>query len=66
MARKVEQGRLIFAERIPIGERIRDVIEDPSGRLILWTEASVDPQPKHNSSYRTGGGRQRQRDRGPK
>ena len=39
---RVEEGRIIFAERIPIGERIRDVIEDASGRLILWTEARID------------------------
>ena len=40
---RVEQGRIVFAERILVGERIRDVMEDPSGRLILWTEATIEP-----------------------
>ena len=43
---RVEQGRIIFAERIPIGERIRDVIEDPSGRLISGQRRRSSPQPK--------------------
>lgn len=39
---RIEQGRAVFAERIPIGERIRDIIEDRDGRLILWTEALIE------------------------
>ena len=33
-----EHGRMTTIERIEIGERIRDVIEDDEGRLILFTE----------------------------
>lgn len=40
---RVEKGRTIFAERIHIGERIRDIIEDTDGRLILWTEQLRTP-----------------------
>jgi len=29
---------LLSGERIEIGERIRDIVEDRDGRLILWTE----------------------------
>jgi cytochrome c2 len=39
---RVVKGRTIFAERIEIGERIRDILEDANGRLILWTEASFE------------------------
>jgi cytochrome c2 len=39
---RLDEGRVIFAERIPIGQRIRDIIEGPRGRLFLWTEASFD------------------------
>jgi len=39
---RVDKGRAISAERIVIGERIRDIMEDSNGRLILWTEASID------------------------
>ena len=35
----VEGERAVVAEPIPIGGRIRDVIEDSAGRLILWTDA---------------------------
>jgi cytochrome c2 len=37
---RVEQERVTFTERIEIGWRIRDLIEDKNGRLILWTEQS--------------------------
>ena len=39
---RVDKGRTIFAERIPIGERIRDIMEDANGRLILWTEELIE------------------------
>jgi len=39
---RVDKGRAIFTERIPVGERIRDIMEDANGRLVLWTEASID------------------------
>jgi len=40
---RTDRGRVIFTERIEIGDRIRDIMEDASGRLILWTEKSIDP-----------------------
>ena len=39
---RVDQGRAIFTERIEIGERIRDFVEDADGRLILWTEDRIE------------------------
>jgi cytochrome c2 len=35
---RVDHGRVIFAESIQIGWRIRDIIEDQQGRIVLWTE----------------------------
>ncbi|HVW69251.1 MAG TPA: PQQ-dependent sugar dehydrogenase [Steroidobacteraceae bacterium] len=32
--------RVVYAEPIPIGERLRDLIEGPDGRIVLWTDAS--------------------------
>jgi cytochrome c2 len=32
--------RVVFAEPIEIGERIRDILEGHDGRLILWTDTS--------------------------
>jgi aldose sugar dehydrogenase len=32
-------GSIAYIERIPIGERIRDLIEDESGRILLWTDS---------------------------
>jgi cytochrome c2 len=32
--------RVVFSEPIEIGERIRDLIEGPDGRLVLWTDSS--------------------------
>jgi cytochrome c2 len=39
---RLDQQRVVFTERIPIGERVRDVIQDRHGRLILWTEQLND------------------------
>jgi hypothetical protein len=36
---RVRDGRVVVAERIPIRERIRDAIELPDGRLVLWTDS---------------------------
>lgn len=33
--------RIIFAERIDIGERIRDLAEGHDGEILLWTDAST-------------------------
>ncbi len=35
---RLRGDRAILAEPIPIGYRIRDMVEDPSGRLLLWTD----------------------------
>lgn len=32
--------RVVFAEPIPVGERIRDLIEGPDGRIVLWTDTA--------------------------
>ena len=32
-------GTIAYIERILIGERIRDLIEDESGRIMLWTDS---------------------------
>jgi cytochrome c2 len=36
---QVEGERAVVAEPMPMGGRIRDLIEDSAGRLILWTDA---------------------------
>jgi cytochrome c2 len=35
---RVLNGRVVFEERIVIGERIRDLVQLDDGRLILWTD----------------------------
>jgi cytochrome c2 len=35
---RIADGRALFAEQIKIGERVRDVMEDKDGRIVLWTE----------------------------
>jgi aldose sugar dehydrogenase len=37
---RLEQQRVTVVERIQVGGRIRDLIEDAEGRLLLWTEQS--------------------------
>jgi cytochrome c2 len=37
--RLVDQ-RVVFAEPIPLEERVRDIIEGPDGRLVIWTDTS--------------------------
>jgi aldose sugar dehydrogenase len=32
--------RVVFAEPIAVGERVRDLIEGADGRLVLWTDSS--------------------------
>jgi cytochrome c2 len=36
---RIEDGRAIVTEPIPIGARIRDIAQGPDGRLLLWTDA---------------------------
>jgi len=35
---RVEEGRVVFVERIGAGRRVRDLIEGPDGGLVLWEE----------------------------
>ena len=35
---RVRKQRVLFVEPIEVGERIRDIIEDNEGRIILWTD----------------------------
>ena len=35
---RTDRGSVVTTERIEIGDRVRDLIEDEDGRLILWTE----------------------------
>ncbi len=34
----IEDRRVVFAEPIEIGERIRDIVEGPDGQILLWTD----------------------------
>lgn len=38
------QGRVLGEERIPIGQRVRDVREGPDGTLYVLTDAAADGQ----------------------
>ncbi len=35
---RVRDDRVVYAERIPVGRRIRDLVEGADGRLVLWTD----------------------------
>ena len=35
---RIEEGRVVYAEPIPIGERIRDITTGGRGEFILWTD----------------------------
>lgn len=35
---RVEKGRVLYVEPIVIDRRIRDLVEDSAGRIILWTD----------------------------
>jgi len=35
---RVEEGRVIFAEPIELGHRLRDIIEIQDGRIVMWTD----------------------------
>lgn len=37
---RIRDGRLVFAETIPISQRIRDLTLSPDGRIVLWTDDS--------------------------
>ena len=36
---RIEDRRVVFAERIPVGERIRYVHQHDDGRIVLWTDS---------------------------
>jgi len=38
---QLADGRPILAERIPVYERVRDVVQDERGRIIFWTDRGV-------------------------
>jgi cytochrome c len=40
---RLDHRRVVFAERIAVGWRIRDIIEDKQGRLVLCAEEVNDP-----------------------
>ena len=37
---RIRSGRVVYTERIFIGQRIRDLVEDPQGRVLIWTDQS--------------------------
>lgn len=37
---RVRQERVVYYERIPLGERIRDITQMPDGRIVLLTDSS--------------------------
>jgi aldose sugar dehydrogenase len=45
---RVREGRVVVAERMPVGERIRDLARLEDGRLVLWTDSRsivvIEPQ----------------------
>jgi cytochrome c2 len=49
---RIVDGRVIFAEPIEIGQRVRDVVEGLDGRIVLWTDdhAIVSIQPASTMS----------------
>lgn len=36
---RIREGKVVLTEPIDIGERIRDIIQDESGRIVLWTDS---------------------------
>lgn len=36
---RLDGKRVVFAEPLKIGERVRDLIEDHTGRIIMWTDS---------------------------
>ena len=35
---RLRAGRLTYMERIPVDRRVRDMVQDASGKLVLWTD----------------------------
>jgi aldose sugar dehydrogenase len=40
---RLHHEQVVSTERIAVGERIRDLVEDQGGRLVLWTERGDKP-----------------------
>jgi aldose sugar dehydrogenase len=38
---RIRDNRVVLAEPIGLGERIRDVLEAPDGRLVVWTDRAA-------------------------
>ncbi|MFX8832907.1 hypothetical protein ABTM77_20455, partial [Acinetobacter baumannii] len=38
---RIRLSRVVMMERIPIGERIRDINEGHGGELLLWTDSGA-------------------------
>jgi cytochrome c2 len=36
---RIADGNVVFEERIPLGERVRDLVQLPDGRFIVWTDS---------------------------
>jgi cytochrome c len=49
----LEDQRPVFAEPIEIGDRVRDIVEGPDGRILMWTDA-YNLMSIHPSSGTTG------------
>ncbi len=50
---RIRGGHVVYVEPIPIGRRLRDVIEAADGRIVLWADdddAIVSLQPANGSS----------------
>jgi cytochrome c2 len=48
----IRDGRVVYLEPITIGSRIRDLIEGPDGRIVLWTDEGtlVSLRPKQGAT----------------
>ena len=46
---RLMDGRVVYSEPIPIGHRIRDVLQHTDGRIFLWTDSellvTITPEP---------------------
>jgi cytochrome c2 len=55
---RMSQGRVIFEEPIPIGYRVRDLLELDDGRILVWTDGAslleLSPSPGMNGALLFG------------
>jgi cytochrome c2 len=51
---RVRDGRVVYVERIVIGGRIRDLIEDSEGRILLWMDDAYLVTIENGGNDRTG------------